>query len=120
MTKKPRHKPIRFMITSALLIGPAIQGCNLEPEEPMGNEMAPVVEAPVLNEMEEPEPEPNLEAPRPGVAPPGPHLEGPSIEAPDPGVEAPDPGVEAPEPEPENVGRGTSVVMGTNAVAPHN
>ena len=105
MTKKPRNKPLRFLVTSALLIGPAVQGCDLI-------EMAPIVEAPEPG-VEPPEPED--EALRPGVAPP----ETVNV-APEPVVEAPDPGVTAPDPSEERDPglEGIDIPMGTNVVAP--
>ena len=116
---------MRFIITGALLIGPALQGCNLQEEEPTGNEMAPDPPAP---NVQEEAPEPGLEAPRPGVAPPAPHLDNPGVEAPDPVIEAPELGTTAPdlaqEVEVPVVGESSrpaaSITMGTNAVAPRN
>lgn len=113
MTKKPRHKPMRFIITSALLIGPAVQGCDFAGDEPTGNELAPpvVIEPGVVApgmppaEVEEPTSNEMIE---------------PGVEAPDPGVEAPDPGVEAPDEEVDDgTDLGSSVGMAsTNAVSP--
>lgn len=104
MTKKPRHKPMRFIITSALLIGPAVQGCDFAADEPTGNELAPPV---VI--------EPGVVAP--GM-PPAEVEEPTSNEMIEPELEAPDPGVEAPE-ELEDDGSTAGVtVMGTNAVRP--
>jgi hypothetical protein len=99
---------LRFLVTGALLIGPAVQGCDdFYGDEPMGNEMAPIVEAPVPNEMEDP-------APPPDEIPP------PEAVAPEPGIEAPDPGVEAPEAELDDgvIETGAAVMTTTNAVAP--
>ena len=108
MTKKPRCKPLRFLVTGALLIGPAIQGCDLFDE-------GPGIEAPEPVGMEAPEP--GVEELDPGIEAPAPEIEArePIVEVPRPGVAAPDPGMEVQDPGVE----GIAFPMRTNVVAPN-
>lgn len=93
MAKASQNRPLRFLVTSALLIGPALQGCD-EVDPPTHNEPPMEEELPLEN-----------------VVPP--------TEAPDPGVEAPiaEEELEAP-PSAGMQPVGTTSVMRTNMPAP--